>query len=140
MSVLFDGCMAVAMDLAEFLQAEVDQTSLRAVAAKTRVSKTAIENIIKRQTTEQHKIGTLERIALAYGKELYEVMQMAGVKLGLPQNDSERSRRLAALVARKPALERLIERLSEKIDTNPGYVDGMIIGLEASLDQRDPSS
>lgn len=128
------------MDLADFLQAEINRTSLRDVAAHTKVAKTTIDSITKRRLKALPEIGTLARIAEAYRKPLWEVMQMAGVDLGLPQSDDERYRRLAALATRKPALEHLIERLYDKMDTNPGYVDGMIIGLEASLNEREPPS
>jgi transcriptional regulator with XRE-family HTH domain len=137
MNVYCDGWVAHTMDLADFLKAKVDETSLRDVAGKTEVSKTAIDNIIKRRTGDFPEIGTLERIAKAYSMELWEVMIMAGVKLGLPENDTERSRRLAALVARRPALEHLVERLYAKMDTNPGFVDGMIMGIETTLDRQD---
>lgn len=124
------------MDLADFLASKLKDTSYRDLESKIGVSRGSIEKIVKRQNKRLPKIETLERIALYYGKELYEVMQMAGVQLGLPKNDSERAKRLALLVKRKPALEHLIERLHDKIDTDPGYVDGMILGLEASLSQR----
>ena len=124
------------MDLSEFLEMQLAQSSYRDLDAKIGVSRGSIEKIIKRQNKGLPRIETLERIAIYFGKELYEVMQMAGVQLGLPKNNDERSKRLAQLVKRKPALESLIERLSEKMDTDPGYVDGMILGLEASLRQR----
>lgn len=124
------------MDLAEFLETQLKNMSYRELEGRLKVSRGSIEKIVKRQNKRLPKIETLERIALYYGMELFEIMIMAGVQLGLPKNDNERTRRLALLVKRKPALEHLIERLHDKIDTDPGYVDGMILGLEASLSQR----
>lgn len=127
-----------AMDLADFLADKLKNSNYRDLAAVTKVSRGSLEHIIKRQNSELPKIETLTRIAITYGMELYQVMQMAGVNLGLPQNDTERAKRLAQLVARKPALERIVEQLSEKIDTEPGFVDGMILALEAGLNAKNP--
>lgn len=124
------------MDLAEFLASKLKDKSYRDLESEIKVSRGTIEKIVKRQNKGLPRIETLERIALYYGKELWEIMILAGVRLGLPQNNVERAKRLEMLVARKPALDSLIERLSEKIDTDPNFVDGMIIGLEASLSQR----
>lgn len=127
------------MDLADFLADKLKQSNYRDLSTDTGVSRGALEHIIARKNTQLPKIETLTRIAITYGLELWEVMQMAGVNLGLPQNDTERAKRLAQLVKRKPALDRLVKRLSDKIDTDPGYVDGMILGLEASLNQKNHS-
>lgn len=126
------------MDLADFLAEKLSKSSYRDMEALIKVSRGSLENIIKRQNTKRPKIETLENIAIAYDKELWEIMRMAGVNLGLPQSDSERAQRLAQLVARKPRLDSLVERLSDKIDTEPGFVDGMIIALEAGLTQKNP--
>ena len=124
------------MDLADFLTEKLKQSGYRGLSEATKVSRGSLENIIRRQNTELPKIETLTRIAITYGMELWEVLQMAGVNLGLPQNDSERAQRLAQLVARRPALDNLVKRLAEKIDTDSGYVDGMILALEAGLNQK----
>lgn len=124
------------MDLAEFLDTQLKNASYRDLESKLKVSRGSIEKIVKRQNKNLPRIETLERIALYYGKELWEIMLMAGVKLGLPQTPTERAKRLELLLARKPALEQLIGRLQDRIDTDPGYVDGMIVGLEASLSQH----
>jgi transcriptional regulator with XRE-family HTH domain len=124
------------MDLAEFLAVQLRTKSYRELETDLQVSRGSLEKIVRRQNKNLPRIETLERIALYYGKELWEVMQMAGVRLGLPQSNIERAKRLDQLVTRKPALNGLIERLYNRIDTDPGYVDGMIVGLEASLSQH----
>lgn len=126
------------MDLADFLAEKLKQSSYRDMEGLLNVSRGSLENLIKRQNIRLPKIETLTRIAVAYNKELWEVMLMAGVNLGLPQSDTERSQRLAQLVARKPTLDALVKRLSEKMDTDPGYVDGMILALEAGLSPPNP--
>lgn len=124
------------MDLADFLAEKLKQSGYRGLSEFTKVSRGSLENIIRRQNTELPKIETLTRIAIAYKMELWEVVQMAGVNLGLPQSPTERSQRLAQLVARRPALDNLVKRLAEKIDTDSGYVDGMILALEAGLNRH----
>lgn len=124
------------MDLAEFLESHQKNSSYRDMETKLGVSRGSIENIVKRKNSDFPKIETLSKIADAYGKELWEVMLMAGVNLGLPKNNDERAKRLAQLLKRQPSLDHLIERLTEKMDSDPGYVDGMIMGLEASLGVR----
>jgi transcriptional regulator with XRE-family HTH domain len=124
------------MDLADFLAEKLSKSSYRDMEDLIKVSRGSLENIIKRQNSKLPKIETLERIARTYDKELWEVMLMAGVNLGLPKDDTERVKRLSQLVARKPALEKVVEGLSERIDTDPDYVDGMILALEAGLNQK----
>lgn len=126
------------MDLADFLADKLRHTSYRDLAKKIGVSRGALEAIVKRETDQFPKIGTLTRIARAYGKPLWEVVEMAGAELDLPQNDTNRARRLAQLVARQPKFESVAKRLLAKIDTNPDFVDGIIAGVEAALDALPP--
>lgn len=123
-------------DLADFLAEKLESSSYRDLEAKTGVSKGALENIIKRQITRLPELETLQRIAAAYEKPLWEVVQMAGADLELPQTATERSQRLEMLVSQVPRLEQLVIRLQALRDTDPDFVDGMILGLEASLNQR----
>lgn len=132
----YDGTMT--MDLAGFLQAEVDRTSYRDVEAKTGVSRGSLEKIINHRNTDLPELKTLQRIAAAYEKPLWEVVQMAGVDLDLPRSSGERSQRLEVLMMQVPRLEQLIVRLQALRDTDPEFVDGMIVALEATLNQRHP--
>ena len=60
--------MAIMMDLAEYLQAEVDrERSIRKVAKKIGIAKTTLDNIIKRRIKRMPELETLEKIASAYG-------------------------------------------------------------------------
>jgi len=120
-------------DLAEFLTHELEQMSYRELEIKTGVSRGALEAIVKREGRKFPQLETLTRIARAYDKPLWEVVQMAGADLDLPMNDTNRARRLAQLVDRHPQFEALAKRLLAKIDTNPDFVDGMITGIEAAL-------
>ena len=122
------------MDLADFLASKLEHSSYRELAKKTKVSRGALEAIIARKSDDFPKLGTLTRIAKAYGKPLWEVVGMAGVDLDLPQNDTNRARRLAQLVTRQPKFESVAKKLLAKFDTNPDYVDGIIAYAEAALD------
>jgi transcriptional regulator with XRE-family HTH domain len=123
------------MNLADFLAEKLKHNSYRELAAKIKVSRGALEAIVKQEATDFPKLGTLNRIAQAYGKPLWEVVEMAGADLNLPQNDTNRARRLAQLVARQPRFETVAKRLIDKIDTNPEYVDGIIAAIEAAMNE-----
>lgn len=121
------------MDLADFLAAKLAQSSYRDIEALTNVSRGSLESIIKRQNTRAPNIETLTRIAKAYRKPLWEVMRLAGVDLDLPHNATEAAQRLAALLRQVPALERVVRYLQKRYDSDPDYVMGILIALEASL-------
>ncbi len=119
--------------LADFLAYELAQSSYRALEAKIGVSRGALENLINKTNTELPKLETLQRIADAYGKPMWEVVQMAGVELDLPKTPNERAQRMAQIVDQLPALESIINDLRRLSATAPDFVDGMLIGLEAML-------
>lgn len=137
MSVLSDGDVACMTDLAEFLQSEVNRTSLRKVAGKTGVAKTTIENIVKGNLQGLPEIETLQAIATAYGMDLWLVAHMAGIDLGLPQTPTEAAQRLEVLVNQVPALHPLVERLQAMYLRDPEFVKGMLISLEAAIAHRE---
>ena len=118
------------MNLAEFLDAEVKKSSYRDVETKTGVSRGALENIINKTNKDLPTIETLTRIAQAYDRKLWEVVQMV-VELELPQTPTERGERMAAIVDRQPALAGLVDRLQALYDSKPDFVDGMILAIEA---------
>jgi transcriptional regulator with XRE-family HTH domain len=123
------------MDLADFLAAKLAQSNYRDMEVLTGVSRGSLEALIKRQNTGLPEIETLTRIAQAYGKPLWEVMQLAGVNLQLPQTSTETAQRLDALAAQVPALSGIIKKLKDEYDKRPDYVKGVLIGLEAALNQ-----
>lgn len=120
------------VDLASFLKEKLKDITYRDLEAHTGVSRGALEAIVHGES-KFPTMETLTRIAKSYGKPLWEVVQMAGADLELPGNDTNRARRLAQLVSQYPKIEHLANRLMDKAATNPGYVDGIIMGLEASL-------
>ena len=121
------------MDLADFLAAKLAQSNYRDMEVLTGVSRGSLESLIKRQNAGLPEIETLTRIAHAYGKPLWEVMQLAGVNLQLPQTSTETAQRLDALGAQVPGLSGIIKKLKDEYDTRPDYVKGVLIGLEAAL-------
>jgi len=126
------------MDLADFLAAKLAQSNYRDMEILTGVSRGSLEALIKRQNTGLPEIETLTRIAHAYQKPLWEVMQLAGVNLQLPQTSTETAQRLDALGAQVPGLSGIIKKLKDEYDMRPDYVKGVLIGLEAAL--NGPSS
>jgi transcriptional regulator with XRE-family HTH domain len=129
------GWMVCVMDLAEYLQAEVSHTSLRRVAKKIGVSKSAIDRIIKRQNDGFPELETLIAIAKAYELDLLEVEQMAGAAIPEPKTQAEAQQRLGSLVTQVPSLDRVVENLRDMYVHDPAFVNGMIVGLEMSIDQ-----
>lgn len=126
------------MDLATFLDREVKRTSYRDVEQRTGVSRGALENIINKTNKDLPTIETLTRIAQAYDRKLWEVVQMV-VELELPQTPTERGQRMAAIVDRQPALAGLVDRLQALYDSKPDFVDGMILAIEAMERQIPPA-
>lgn len=122
-------------DLADFLAKRRKQSSYRKLQDFTGVSRSALEDIIKR-TGGLPEIATLQKLAAAYKKPLWEIAQMAGIDLELPKTPTERVQRLEVLVSQVPRFERTVLRLKKLYDTDPDYVDGMLIFLEATIDQR----
>ncbi len=82
------------LDLADYLQAEVDKTSIRKVAAHIDISKTTVQNIIKRKLKSMPDVTTLEKIASAYGITLTVVVEMAGAMLGDTEKYTQIAREL----------------------------------------------
>lgn len=83
--------MEIEMDLADYLQPKVDKTSLRKVAAEIGISKSTVDNIIKRKLKSMPELQTLERIAVYSGFSLSVVVAMTGATMG----DGSRFVRLA---------------------------------------------
>jgi transcriptional regulator with XRE-family HTH domain len=132
-STTVDTYVAQKTELARYLQAEVDRTSLRDVAAKTDVSKTAIDNIIKGNMTELPKLETLDKFAAAYKMPLWKVIEMAGIDLGLSLSVSETIQRLGAVAERMPEFEPIVQYL---LKLYPEDLRGVVAYLEALDRQR----
>lgn len=98
-------------DLARFLADEVERTSYRTVAEKVKVSKGAIENIVKQQNKQPPELGTLKAIADAYGLLLWEVIEMAGMNLGGELDSMESASRLVSLIGLIPEIDPVIRGL-----------------------------
>lgn len=121
-------------DLADFLAAKLARSNYRKLEAETGVSHGTLEHIIKRKGKDLPQIETLRSIADAYKKPLWEVVQMV-VDLKLPQTPTERSRRFEALIGQLPMLQDLVEDLQDMHQTDPDFVDGMLLGLEGTIAQ-----
>src|SRR4051812_45612535 len=131
MGVFMNGCVAIAVDtmtqtsdLAGFLAREVEQSSLRVVAAKTGVSKTAIDNIVKGKNVELPQLETLEKIATAYNLPLWRVVEMIGIDVGLPDTPDSLARRLTALSGHLPEIEPIVDYL---LRLHPDDLRGVVL-------------
>lgn len=83
--------MSRQMDLADFLQNEVDHSSIRKVAKRIGIAPTTVTSIAKRKRQRMPDVDTLRAIADAYGFTLPVVVEMAGAALG----DTERYTKFA---------------------------------------------
>lgn len=120
------------VDLAEFLAKEVARTSLRDVQAKTGVSKTAIQNIIKGNTKQLPELETLERFAKAYSLPLWRILQMASVNLGLTNADgtplsAEQMAIIDAVIATTTPEEyaEFLAEVRREMQRDPGIIDAL---------------
>ena len=123
------------MDLAEYLQAESDRTSIRKVAKRIGVSKSAIEHIINRDLRGLPELETLIAIAKTYELDLLEVERMAGATIPEPKTSAEAQQRLGQIVIQVPDLDRTVQDLRDMYVHDPQFVKGMIVGLETSIAQ-----
>ena len=103
-------------DLADFLADKVRQSSYRAVAAHTGVSRGALENLVRRLNTEPPELPTLEKISKSYNLPLWKVMELAGYDLGLPNDANAIIARFVALADRYPNLRPLLNDLIDLPD------------------------
>lgn len=118
------------MDLADYLQAEVDKVrSVRKVAAHIDVSKTTVQNIIKRKLKGMPELATLEKIAAAYELTLPAVVEMAGAMLG----DGDKFARLARELEQSPWIRDRFDELVGLTEAEFNYA----LDLIAFRRQRD---
>jgi transcriptional regulator with XRE-family HTH domain len=84
------------MDLAEFLQAEIDKPgmSVRKVAAQLGISASAVQKISNRKIRTMPELDTLQRIADNSGLTLPAVVEMAGAMLGDTEKYTQVAREL----------------------------------------------
>jgi transcriptional regulator with XRE-family HTH domain len=73
--------MDTEMDLAAFLQLDVDKSSVREVAGKIRISKTTLQKILRRQLKTMPQVPTLEKIADYTGMSLPVIVAMTGATM-----------------------------------------------------------
>lgn len=100
--------MVIMMDLADYLQIEVDKTSVRAVAKHIDIAKTTVQNIVKRNLKTMPDMPTLQKIADAYGITVPTVVEMAGAMLG----DTEKYTQIARELELHPWIAEEWTRLS----------------------------
>lgn len=100
------------MDLADFIQRQVEGASYRKVAKDIGISKTAVENIAKRRVRTMPEIETLQKIADTYGMGLPTVVEMAGAMIG----DTDRYQIIARKMEAHPWIA---ERFDELASLSP---------------------
>ena len=111
------------MDLADYLQAEVDKASIRRVAKHIGISKTTVENIVKRRLKTMPDLSTLEKIASAYDMGTPAVVEMAGMLF----SDPDVYLALARELERKPwiaeAWPRLVSLTPAELKESLDYIE-----------------
>lgn len=97
------------MDLAEFMQAEIDKpkSSVRKVAKRLHIAPTTVQKIAKRQIQTMPEIDTLQRIADNSGLTLPAVVEMAGAMLG----DTEKYTKIARAIEQAPWIAKRFDEL-----------------------------
>lgn len=114
--------------LAKFLARELANSSYRTLEAKTGVSRGALENLIGQGNKEFPKLETLEKIAIAYSMPLWQVIEMAGIALGLPTQPDDLARQLTSLSSRLPEIEPIVTFL---LRLQPEDLRGVVAYLQA---------
>jgi transcriptional regulator with XRE-family HTH domain len=110
------------MDLAEYLQAEVGKTSIRKVAKKIGISKTAVDNIANRRIKKMPQMETLEKIAIAYGLTVPAVVRMAGVMFP----DGDKHVRMAHEIEQSPWVAKRFDELMDMDENEFNYAMDLI--------------
>lgn len=112
------------MDLAEYLQSEVDKDrSLRKTAARLHISKTTLDKIIKRKIKTMPQIQTLQNIADYTGLTLPVVVEMAGAVLGDTEKYSMLARELEWYPWITEEWRRLTNLTREELKESLDYVE-----------------
>lgn len=120
-------------ELSRFLRMELQQSTYRALEAKTGVSRGSLENIINEENQDFPKLETLDKIATAYKLPLWRVINMAGVDLGLTRSVDETVQQLMSLVNRMPEIEPIYQFL---LRLYPEDLRGVVAYLESVDRQR----
>lgn len=116
-------------DLADYLQDEVEKTSIRKVAARIGIAKTTVTNIAHRKLKSMPEVATLEKIATAYDLTLPAVVEMAGAMIG----DSDRSTRLARELEQSPWVIKRIDELMHLTEEEFNYAMDLIAFRRSQL-------
>lgn len=107
------------MDLAEFMQAELDKpkSSVRKVARRLHIAPTTVQKIAKRQIQTMPEVDTLQRIADNSGLTLPAVVEMAGALLG----DTEKYAKIARALEQTPWIARRFDELMQLSEDEFNY-------------------
>jgi transcriptional regulator with XRE-family HTH domain len=123
-------------DLADFLTEKLGQSSYRDLEAKLKVSRGALENIIKRTNKQPPRLTTVKKIADYYKEPFWRIALLAGVDIGLEHSMEEEVKLLISLVERNPEYHPLVSRL---LRLRPGDLRVINATLKAldELDEQD---
>lgn len=111
------------MTLQEFLNKELERSTLREIEAKTGVSHAGIQRIVKGYHKSVPDLETLTKIAKAYSIPLWRVLEMAGVHLDLETGYETDIRRLQSLVVKQEDYRQL---LSYFLDADRGDLQAIL--------------
>jgi plasmid maintenance system antidote protein VapI len=101
--------MVFQMDLADFIQAELDKpkSSVRKVAKWLHIAPTTVQKIAKRQIRTMPEVDTLQRIADNSGLSLPVIVEMAGAMMG----DTEKYTLVARELEKSPWIANRFDEL-----------------------------
>jgi len=120
-------------ELKRRLAKELETLSYRDLEAKTGVSRGSLEGIVREQITEFPKLETLDKLATYWKKPLWQVIEMAGIDLGLAKSVSDTIDQLNSLARRMPEIEPIVVYL---LKLYPEDLRGVVAYLEALDRQR----
>lgn len=104
------------MNLAHLLKHELQTTSVRALHLKTGLSPSLLARLMKDGAHEAPELTTLQQLAKAFKLPLWCVLEMAGIELDQPCNQSAFAYYVAELIEDHPIHRQLYERLVDADD------------------------
>lgn len=117
------------MNLAQLLRRELQTTSLRDLHINTGLSQSLLRSLARGRTQEPPELQTLQKLATAFRLPLWCVLEMAGIELDQPCNQSAFAFYVAEQIEEQPLLGQLCERLLNADDEE-------LAALLAYLSQR----
>lgn len=115
-------------ELSRKLNEELRTQSYRDLEEKIGVSRGTLEHLAKERNEEFPKLETLDKLAIYWKKPLWQVIEMAGIDLGLAKSVNDTIDQLNSLARRMPEIEPIVVYL---LKLYPEDLRGVVAYLEA---------